>query len=236
MDDFIDDASKKSISCYNEVEQQASLTALSADENDYMAGAGFNKNKMCKNSIGDDKAVDEMSDIETRDQTWKPIENLSFYSSAMATETENLLLPEISHTNSEDCNFTDFNEFNLCVNNILNYDNDEVINDCLSPRTIIPTDGVVLTDDYATSEKAIKNTAGSSDDWSHRFTPRSDVHLHNIFDIVHLSEDIDLESLQTDSQLHTQSGINIESGLHFGPTTGVEKDEIGVTQERQIVD
>lgn len=232
MHDFVDDVnlSEKNVDRKDEGECKKTVVAVSADKYKYTTAIGVNEHKNCKNVLPSTENAVAM------ESSWKPSEPLLAYNTDMGAEAENVLIPEISRTNSVDCsNFADFNEFNLCLNNILNYDDDDVITQSLSPITIIPTDNMIHTGamSCSSSPKLCRSTQDSADSWNQRLTPRSGDQLQNIFDIVQLSEGMDLQTFQSDEKIQPQS-FSTESESHIVPAAGLTKDKFGGYQERQI--
>uniref|UniRef100_A0A034VUU1 Uncharacterized protein n=1 Tax=Bactrocera dorsalis TaxID=27457 RepID=A0A034VUU1_BACDO len=225
------DDSKKNGDFKDESDRKNSFVTENADTNQYLSAFSVNKEMDCKNlpkSISSTEVIEEIEDLECMGR-----EHIMFYNSRLDSEVENDLLSEISPVNPLDCSsFSDYNEFNLCLNNILNFDGDEVIHELLSPRAIISADNLVRSGGIgcSSSTKPLRNIKDSTDDWGQRLIRRSQDQPNNIFDIIHLSEDMDPSSYQADPQVQPHT-IGLESRLH-NVAKGLEKDEND--QERPI--
>lgn len=225
------DDSKKNIDYEDASERKNSLVAVSADTNEYLSVFSVNKEISCNNIPNSTSSTEVIAEIEDLDSMGR--QHIMFYNSRLGSEVENNLLSEISPVNPLDCSsFSGYNEFNLCLNNILSYDGEEVIHEPLSPRAIISTENIVRPGgvDCSSSTKPLRNIHDSMKDWGQHLIPRSQDQLHNIFDIVHLSEDMDLQPYQADPQIEPHT-VRIESGLHI-VTSGLGKGE--ADQERPV--
>lgn len=189
------DDSKKNVDHKDKSDRRNSFGAISAKTNEYFSAFSVNKEINCTKlptPTSNTEVIGDIEDLESMER-----EHIMFYNSRLESEVENDLLSEISPVNPLDCSsFSDYNEFNLCLNNILSYGGDEVIHEPLSPRAIISTESVVRSGgvDCSSSTKPLRNIQDSTEDWGEHLIPRSQNQLQNIFDIVRLSEDMDLHS------------------------------------------
>lgn len=223
------DDGKKNVDFKHESDRKNPFVTEGADTNEYLSAFSVNKEMNCKNSrksTSSTEVIGEIADLESMGR-----EHIMFYNSRLGSEVKNDLLSEISPVNPLNCSsFSDYNEFNLCLNNILSYDGDEVIQELLSPRAKISADNVIRSGGVgcSSSTKLLRNI--KEEDWGQHLIPESEDQLHNIFDIVHLNEGMDLHSYQADTQIQPHA-IGIESGLHI-VVTGLGKDEND--QERPV--
>lgn len=202
MDAFIDDVSvsKGNFVCKDEGESEN----IATDKYKYTTSVFIREKisfKTLSASTANAEVSEEMARVQPIEQAWRPAETLLSYNTGLGSGAENVLLPEISHNTPVDCSsLANFNEFNLCLNNILNYDDDDLVPDSLSPRVIISTDKRAHTNNVSSSPRPFRSTLYSAGNGNQRLTTRSEDQLQNIFDIVQLSEDMDLQRFRTDDQ------------------------------------
>ncbi|XP_036341986.1 uncharacterized protein LOC118751314 [Rhagoletis pomonella] len=200
MDAFIDgvDVSKGNFVCMGEGKNENTGT----DKYKCTTTVGIKEKISCKklsSSHANAEVIKEMTLVEPIERAWRPAETLQAYNTSLGSEAENVL-PEVSHNTPVDCSsFANINEFNLCLNNIINYDDDDLIPEPLSPRVIILTDN----SDHISSIRC--SSHDSADNENQRLATRSEDQMQNIFDIVELSEDIELQRFRIGDQAQRQA-------------------------------